>query len=33
MHRHGLGEAVSLGRTLGLLPGRLVAYTVDGADT
>jgi hydrogenase maturation protease len=33
MHPHGLGEAVSMGRALGRLPGRLVAYAVDGADT
>lgn len=33
MRPHGLGEAVNVGRALGRLPGRLVAYAVDGADT
>ena len=33
MRPHGLGEAVNVGRALGRLPGHLVAYAVDGADT
>ncbi|MGW0758443.1 hydrogenase maturation protease [Streptomyces sp. NPDC002814] len=33
MSPHGLGEAVELARVLGHLPGRLVAYAVDSADT
>ena len=33
MRSHGLGEAVNLARVLGRLPGHLVAYAVDGADT
>lgn len=33
MRPHGLGEAVNLARALGRLPGHLVAYAVDGADT
>ena len=33
MRPNGLGEAVNVGRALGRLPGRLVAYAVDGADT
>ncbi|MGW2717756.1 hydrogenase maturation protease [Streptomyces sp. NPDC001492] len=33
MRSHGLGEAVNVGRALGRLPGHLVAYAVDGADT
>ncbi|GAA2473670.1 hydrogenase maturation protease [Streptomyces longisporus] len=33
MRSHGLGEAVDVGRALGWLPARLVAYAVDGADT
>ncbi|MFP3986676.1 hydrogenase maturation protease [Streptomyces sp. E11-3] len=32
-HGLGLGEAVELARVLGRLPGRLVAYAVEGADT
>ncbi|MET7690336.1 hydrogenase maturation protease [Streptomyces sp. NPDC005483] len=33
MRPYGLGEAVNLARALGRLPGHLVAYAVDGADT
>ena len=32
-HGLGLGEAVELARVLGRLPGRLVVYAVEGADT
>ncbi|MBE9499957.1 hydrogenase maturation protease [Streptomyces sp. GKU 257-1] len=32
-HGLGLGYAVALARTLGRLPGRLVVYAVEGADT
>ncbi|MFF4255119.1 hydrogenase maturation protease [Streptomyces sp. NPDC001663] len=32
-HGLGLGEAVELARALGVLPGRLVVYAVEGADT
>lgn len=31
-HGLGLGEAVELARVLGLMPGRLVVYAVEGAD-
>ena len=33
MRPHGLGEAVNVARALGRLPGHLVAYAVDGADS
>ncbi|MFR0354601.1 hydrogenase maturation protease [Streptomyces sediminimaris] len=33
MGPQGLGAAVDVARALGRLPGRLVAYAVDGADT
>ncbi|MFF4550109.1 hydrogenase maturation protease [Streptomyces sp. NPDC001435] len=32
-HGLGLGEAVELARVLGLLPGQLVVYAVEGAET
>ncbi|MEU6255784.1 hydrogenase maturation protease [Streptomyces sp. NPDC047043] len=32
-HGLGLGEAVELARVLGVLPGRLVVYAVEGADS
>ncbi|WFB05781.1 hydrogenase maturation protease [Streptomyces sp. LX-29] len=32
-HGLGLGEAIALARTLGRMPGRLVVYAVEGADT